>query len=61
MGAERINRIEVTGQFRLGQGGMDFRVADVMQQNHWAALAALELGDQMMQRLRRIRRYRAQT
>jgi len=60
MGAQRINRVEAAGQFGFRKRGVDFLVADVMQQHGRAAFAALELGDQVMGRLRHIGRDRAQ-
>ena len=51
MGAQRLGRVEVACQFGLGQGGVDFVVADLMHQNRGPALAAFELGDQMVQAL----------
>ncbi len=49
MRAQGYDRVEVARQFGLGQGGMDFFVADLMQQNRWSALASFEFWDQMMQ------------
>ena len=58
MGAQRVDAAEVACKLGLGQGGVDFPVADVMQQHGGAALAALELGDQVMTALRDVRRDR---
>lgn len=60
MGAQRGNRVIVSRQFGLGQGGVNLAVADVMQQNGRPALAAFEFRDQMMQALGNARRDRAQ-
>ena len=60
MAAQRLGRVEMPGEFSFGQGGVDFLVADVMQQDGRAAFAALEFGDQVMGRLRHVGRDRAQ-
>lgn len=60
MAAKGLGRVEVAGEFRLGQGGVHLAVADVMHQDGRAALATLELWHKVMQRLRRVRRDRAQ-
>lgn len=44
----------MSGQLSFGQGRVDFIVTNLMQQHDRPALAALELGDQMMQALPRI-------
>lgn len=54
MGAKGLYRAVGPCQFRLRQSGVDFPMADVMQQYSWPAFAALQLGDQVMQTLRRI-------
>lgn len=51
MGAQSLGRRVIARQLGLGQGGMDLLVAQVMQQDHGATLAALQPGHQMMQRL----------
>ena len=55
MGSERVNRVVAARQFRLGQRGMDFAMADVVQQHHWPALAPFELGHKVMEALRHVR------
>jgi len=55
MGPQRRGRVVVAGQLRLGQRGVDFPVADVMQEYGWPALAAFELWDEVVQALRRVR------
>lgn len=49
--AQCFYRVKVAGQLGLGQGGVDFVVADLMQQDGRAALAAFEFGDKMVQAL----------
>ena len=51
MGTQRLNRIEVTGQLGFGQGGVNFVVADLVQQHRRPTLPAAQLGRQMMQGL----------
>lgn len=60
MGAQAFGCVVVARQFGFCQRGVDFAVTDMVQQNNRAALAAFEFGDQVMQRLRHIRRDRAQ-
>ncbi|PWK59859.1 hypothetical protein C7455_106147 [Roseicyclus mahoneyensis] len=60
MGAQSIGGGVASGQFRLGQGGVDFIVADLVQQNRGPALAAAQFGDQVMQALLGAGRDRAQ-
>ena len=59
MRPERLGCVVGPRQFRLAQCGMNLAVADVMQQDNRPALAAFQLGDQVMQALRYIRRDRA--
>lgn len=58
MGEERLRRVIVAGQFGLCQGRVDFLVADVMEKNRRAALAAFEFRDQVVQALRDVGRDR---
>ena len=55
MRAQRIDRMVVPCQLRLGQRRMDFFVADVVKQNRGPAFAAFELWDQVMKALLYIR------
>ena len=59
MGAQRLDAVVATRQFRLGQGGVDFVVTDLMQQNDRPTLAAAQFRRQVMQALLGIRRDRA--
>ncbi len=54
MCAKSLDRVVGPCEFRLRQRGVDFPMADVMQQYSWPAFAALQLRDQVMQALRRI-------
>lgn len=54
MGAQCRWCVIGTGQFRLCQGRVDLTVADVMQQNGWAAFSAFEFGDEVVQTLRNV-------
>ena len=60
MAPQRLGRVEVACQFRLAQRRMHLPVTDVMHQHGRAALATFQLGDQMVQALRHIRRDRTQ-
>ncbi|SDY30867.1 hypothetical protein SAMN05444004_101101 [Jannaschia faecimaris] len=40
VGPQCFGRIPQTGQIRLGRGGVDLVMADLMQQNGWAPLSA---------------------
>lgn len=51
MGAQRRGRVPQTRQFRLGSRGVDFVVADLMQEHDRPAFPAPELWDQVMQAL----------
>ena len=51
MRAQRIDRGVVAGKLRLGQGRVDFIVANLMDQHARPLGAAFQLGDQMMFRL----------
>ena len=42
------------GEFGLGQGGVDFVVTDLVQKNGRPALAAPELGDEVVLALRHV-------
>ena len=55
-----LDRMERSRQFRFGKARVNFLVADVVQQNHLTAFAALQLGHQMVQTLRDVRGDRAQ-
>jgi len=59
MGAQRLDRVEIAGQFGLGQGGVDLVMANLVQQHGRPALAAAQLGRQVVQALRGRRRDRA--
>lgn len=60
MRPQRLHRRVVSRQFRLAQRLVDRAVADVVQQHRLAALAAAQLGDQVVAALRDARRDRAQ-
>lgn len=49
--SEGVDGIVGARQFRLAERGMDFPVANVMQQYSGPAFAAFQLGDQVMQAL----------
>jgi len=49
---QRFDGAEALGQFALAQAGVDFLVADVVQQNRLAPFAAAQAGDEVMQALR---------
>lgn len=49
MAAQRLDRVERARQLGFGQGGVDFFVADHVQQNRGSALAPFEFWDQMVQ------------
>ncbi len=49
MRAQGLDRVKTARQFGLGQGGVNFFVADLMQKNRGSALASFEFWDQMMQ------------
>jgi hypothetical protein len=61
MGAQGFYSVIAAGEFGLAQGGVDFIVADLVQEHGWPALAALEAGDQMMMALACLGRDRAAT
>ena len=53
MPTQSLGRGEIARQFALGQGGMDFLVADVMQQDSGPAFSAFQLGNKVVhQRLK---------
>ena len=58
MPTQSLGRGEIARQFALGQGGMDFLVADVMQKDGRTPLATFEFGHQMVCALRHIWRDR---
>ena len=60
MRAQCLGRVILARQFRLGQGRVDLVMADLMYTHDWPALAALQLGRQVMQALLCIWRYWAQ-
>ncbi len=51
MGSQSLRRVELPRQLRLGQGCMDFLMADVMHQHRRTTLATLQLGNQVMHAL----------
>lgn len=59
MGTKSLDGIEAAGELCLGQRGVDFGMADLMQKNGRSLRSATQAGDQMVQALRRIRRNRA--
>ena len=59
MCAKRFGRVVVTRQLGLGQRGVDFIVANLMDQNRWPAFATFQLWDQVMMALLDTRRDRA--
>ena len=60
MRAQGLGRVETACQFRLCQGCVNFLVTDMMQQNGRPVLATFQPWHQMVQRLRHMRRNRAQ-
>ena len=48
MGSERIGAGVVAGEFRLGQGRVDFAVANLVDQDRRAAGAALQFWRQVV-------------
>ena len=50
MGAQRLDRGIAAGKFGLGERGVDFPVAELVEKGRGSALAALELRDQVMKR-----------
>ena len=59
MGAQRLGRVVVARQLGLAERRVNFIMANLMHQNDRPALAALQLGRQVMQALLGIRRDRA--
>ncbi len=59
MCAQGLYRVVIPGQFGFAQGGVDFPVADMVQQNRGPAFPAPEFRGQMVEALRNARRYRA--
>lgn len=59
MGSQRLDRVVAPGEVGLGQGRVDFLVADVMQKDGRPALSAAQPWRQVMQALRHVRRNRA--
>ena len=57
MRAQGLDCRIVARQFSLGQGCVNFIVANLMQPNDRPAFAAFECRDQLMQGLRRVWRY----
>lgn len=55
MRTQRSDRAKVARQLGLGQRGMDFVVADLVQQDGGTALAALKFRHKVMQALPRAR------
>ena len=51
MGAQGFDGVVAAGQFGLGQGGVNFIVADLMQKHDRPALAAAQFRRQVMQAL----------
>lgn len=60
MSAQRLDGIVAARKLRLAQRGMYLAMADVVHKNDRAAFAAAQLGNQMVQALRHIRRNRPQ-
>ncbi len=60
MRAQRFGRVIVARKFGFGQGRVDFVVADLMHTHDRPALAALQLGRQVVQALPGVRRDWAQ-
>ena len=58
MAAQGLGCVVDAGQLGLGQGGMNLVMADLMQQHRRPALSAAQLGHEMVQALRGIRRDR---
>ncbi len=56
MRLERLWRGIVACQFAFGQRGVDFVVANLVQQNRWPALAAPQLRHEVVQALLGVRR-----
>ena len=52
MGAERLDGGVVSGDLALGQGRVDLAVAEMVQEDRLAALAAAEFRDEVMPALR---------
>ena len=52
--AQGLRRVVGAGQVGFGQVCVDFVVADLMKQDGWAAFAAAQFGDKMVQALRSI-------
>ncbi len=57
--AQCLDRVIVTGKLGFGQGGVDFIVADLVQQYRRPALAAFESWHKVVQALPGLRRDRA--
>ena len=51
MGSESVHAGIVAGQFGLGERGMNFLMADVVQQHRRPALSPFQLRDQVMKAL----------
>lgn len=51
MRPQRFGRVVDASQFRFGQCGVDFAVANMVQQHCWPAFAPFELRDQVMHAL----------
>jgi hypothetical protein len=56
MGAQRLDGVVVARKLRLGHGGVDLVVADLVHENGRPALAAAQARDQVVQALLGVRR-----
>ena len=56
MGAQCLDGVVAARKLRLGHRGVDFVMADLMQQHRRPALSAPQTGDQVMQALFCVRR-----
>lgn len=57
--AQRLDCVIGAGKFGFGQRGVDFTMANLMQQNGRPAFSAPELRDKVVQALGHVRRDRA--
>lgn len=56
MGAQRVYGVVVPGKLGLGERGVDFVVADLMEKDSRPALAAAEFRDKVVKALARVGR-----
>lgn len=54
MGLQCLDGVVVAGEFGFGQGGVDFLVADLMEQHRGPVFTAPEPRDQVVQALWRV-------